>query len=202
MQDPNTSLLNPPIQTPSHYSIIKRIVNLVLVVICVVVCVNLWLISSDQSSNWYNKQGNQLGKSLASLSANILSRSVLEKDPQILQQQLGFILADPHVLSASLFDNKGRLLSNQSDVGSVVDIYKLGAQHPLVFVHNIKDEGLVIGYLQIMLKESKVMQYHSEYQRQLYQQVQVLMLLAAIAGILFTRFFYKIRYRQKLRAGE
>jgi membrane protein len=56
-----------------------------------------------------------------------------------------------------------------------------------------------VGYLRIELDEAKIMQFHFEYQQQSIEQVEVLLLLAAIAGGIITRAFYTIRYRQYRR---
>ncbi|WP_293751952.1 hypothetical protein [uncultured Paraglaciecola sp.] len=202
MEPINTSFLTAPFQRPSHYSIFKRIVNLILVVVGCIASINLWLISSEQSLNWHSKQANQLGVSLSSLSGNILISSLLENDSEKLSQQLNYIAADPHVAGVSLFDNKGRMLADNNSATSVIAAYKLNAISPLVFVQNITYEQQIIGYLSIILKEKEVMAYHSEYQQQLNQQVQMLMILAAIAGLLITRAFYKVRYRQLIRSSK
>ena len=201
MEKIKSSVFIAPFQRPSRYSIFKRIANLILAVVGSIACINLWLISSEQSLNWHSKQADQLGVSLSSLSGNILISSLLKNDLDELSQQLNFIAADPHVAGVTLFDKKGRVLSDNNATLSVVDAYKANIISPLVFVQNILHDQQVIGYLSIILKEKKVMAYHSEYQKQLNQQVQMLMILAAIAGILITRAFYKVRYRQLLRSS-
>lgn len=202
MEQIKPSIFIAPFQQPSRYSIFKRIANLVLAVVGCIACINLWLISSEQSLNWHNKQSNQLGLSLSSLAGNILISSLLENDSEKLSQQLSYIVADPHVAGVSLFDNKGRMLAENNSAVSVVAAYKLNTISPLVFVQSITHNQQIIGYLSIILKEKEVMAYHSEYQKQLNQQVQMLMILAAIAGILITSAFYKIRYRQLIRSSK
>ena len=202
MQQINTSIFIAPFQQPSRYSIFKRIANLVLAVVGCIACINLWLISSEQSLNWHSKQANQLGVSLSSLSGKILISSLLENDSIALSQQLDYIVTDPHVAGVSLFDNKGRILADNNTALSVVATYKSKDISPLVFVQNITHNEQTIGFLSIVLKEKEVMAYHSEYQKQLNQQIQMLMILAAIAGILITRAFYKVRYRQLIRSSK
>jgi membrane protein len=202
MEKINSSLFIAPFQRPSSYSIFKRIANLILAVVGCIACINLWLISSEQSLNWHSKQADQLGVSLSSLSGSILISSLLENDTDRLNQQLSFIAADPHVAGVTLFDDKGRVLLDNTSTLSVVDAYKINTISPLVFVQNITHDQQIIGYLSIILKEKEVMAYHSEYQKQLNQQVQMLMILAAIAGILVTRAFYKVRYRQLIRSSK
>jgi membrane protein len=202
MQQIKPSLFTSPFQRPSSYSIFKRIANLVLAIVGCIACINLWLISSEQSLNWHSKQANQLGVSLSSLSGNILISSLIENNSEKLSQQLSYIVADPHVAGVSLYDNKGSVLADNNSAASVVAAYKSNSISPLVFVQNITHNQQIIGYLSITLKKKEVMAYHSEYQKQLNQQVQMLMILAAIAGILITRAFYKVRYRQLIRSSK
>ena len=202
MQQINTSNITAPFQQPSRFSIFKRIANLVLVVIGCIACTNLWLISSEQSLNWHSKQANQLGVSLSSLSGKVLISSLLQNDSNALKQQLEYIVTDPHVAGVSLFDNKGRMLADNNAGLSVIAAYKSKGISPLVFVQNITHNEQTIGFLSIVLKEKEVMAYHSEYQKQLNQQLQMLMILASIAGILITRAFYKFRYRQLIRSSK
>jgi membrane protein len=202
MQHTNTSIFTDSFEQPSRYSIFKRIANLVLVVVGCIACINLWLIGSEQSLNWHSKQADQLGVSLSSLSGNILISSIIENNLEKLNQQLSYIATDPHVASVSLFDNKGRMLADNNQALSVVNAYKSNTISPLVFVQSIIHNQQTIGYLSLILKEKQVMAYHSEYQKQLNQQLQMLMILAAIAGILITRAFYKVRYRQLIRLSK
>ena len=198
----NTSVFTSPFQQASRYSIFKRLANLILIVVGSIICINLWLVNSEQSLNWHNKQANQLGDSLSALTGKILISSMLANDSEKLSQQLGFIAADPHVAGVTLFDNKGRMLAANNSATSVVATYKLHTLSPLIFVENIYHNQQVIGYLSITLNEQEVMEYHSEYQEQLNQQLQMLMVLAAIVGILITRAFYKVRYRQLIRTSK
>lgn len=202
MQTSNTSVFTSPFQKASRYSIFKRLANLILIVIGSIICINLWLINSEHSLNWHNKQANQLGDSVSALTGKILISSMLENDSEKLSQQLGFIAADPHVADVTLFDNKGRMLAANNSATSVVATYQLNSISPLVFVENIYHNQQVIGYLSITLDETEVMAYHTEYQDQLNQQVQMLMVLAAIVGILITRAFYKVRYRQLIGTAK
>ena len=187
------------LQLPSNYSIIKRIVNLALAVVAIIICVNLWLLSAEQASNWHDKQANQLGRSLSLLASQVLTSSLINKDNEIISQHLDFLVNDPHVSGVALYNNKGQLLDERKSGTSVLASYRLEKKTPLVFVQNISLDGKISGYLRLMINEEMVMQYHSEYQKQLTQQVQVLMLLAATLAILLTRIFYKLRYRKYLK---
>lgn len=190
----------PAIQMPSSYSIFKRIANLVLAVIAIIICINLWLINSEQAENWHESQTNQLGRTLSLLATKILSQPLIANDSQAMSLQLDFLAADPHVTGVALYNLNGQLLDERKNGESLLASYRLEQHRPLVFVEEIRYEGQILGYFRLMLSEQKIMQYHEQYQRQFFQQLQVLMLLAAAGGLLFTRAWYKFRYRHLINA--
>ncbi len=196
------SSLISPLETASKYSIFKRVANLGLLIIAISICVNLWLLSSNNSANWHKKQSNQLGKSLTALSAQLMAKSILEDDSATLTLQLQSIIQDPHVQSASIYDKQGRQLADNQMTNSIIAAYKLTEVPPLVFVYPIEYQNNIIGYLRIMLDRQKVMAFHDSYQTELYQKLITLMLLACAAGALLARVFYKTWYRHKLTSNS
>lgn len=179
------------IEHHSAYSVFKRIANLVLVVAVLVLAINFWSINTEQSRNWYEKQANQLGRSLSQQVAGTLS---LAKKPLAdFNNQLKIVLGDKHVAGVALFDARGQLLSSQGQEASILTVLREEESLPLVFVEEISRNGQLYGYLRLQLDEAQVMRYHDDYQDQLFKQVQTLMLISALAALLLTRGFYKLR---------
>jgi membrane protein len=187
---------------PSTYSIYKRIANLLLAVIAVAICTNLWLLSSEQAQNWHDKQANQLGRSLTQQGARGIALAVMNKDEAQIEFQLQSLIQDPHVDSAAVFNHRGQMIESTEGDLSLLTNYRMRDNMPLVFVEEVAHEAQIQGYLRLLLKEEQVMQYHSEYQRQILEQILVLMMLAGAAGILIARVFYKFRYRHAIRAAQ
>ena len=188
---------------PSAYSIYKRIANLALAIIAVVICINLWLLSTQQAQIWHDKQANQLGRSLTQLGARVLANAVANDDKELVSRQLEQIVSDPHVANAVLFSHRGQVLQSTEASLSLLTNYRLRENMPLVFVEEIHFDDQIRGYLRLLLNEEEVMYYHEEYQRQIVEQVLVLMLLAGATGLLIARAFYKFRYRHlRKRAKE
>ena len=185
---------------PSRYSIYKRIANLGLVVLATIICVNLWLLSTEQAQNWHDNQANQLGRSLAQQSAMVLAPALLEQNDVFISTQLANLVSDKHVVSAAVFNYRGQLLDSTESNRSLLTNYRLRNDMPLVFIEEIVYQDSVRGYLRVLIEEQQVMVYHDEYQRQLFEQVLVLMGLAGAAGILLARSFYKFRYRRQQAA--
>ena len=183
----------------SAYAIYKRLANLLLAVIVAAICINLWMAHKQSSQDWYNNQTQQLGRSLVQQAALALVKPVRADDNQAMQQLLANLTLDPHVSAAALFDFRGRLIDSTSSEVSVAASFRLDDLPPLVFLNEILDDGQVIGYVRIFLSRDNVMRFHADYQRQWTEQMQVLALLAALAGAILMRAFYKLRERVKQR---
>jgi membrane protein len=197
-----TSLSITAIQMPSSYSIFKRIANLVLTVVGISICINLWLINNQQAANWHKNQSNQLGRSLSLLASKALTQALIKNDSQAMSHQLEFVAADPHVTAVALYNIKGQLIAESNNSVSVLARHQGEQQTPLSFVEEIRHEGEIIGYFRLMLSAQKVMAFHQQYQQKFFQQLQVLMLLAAAAGLLLTRAWYKFRFRHLIKEAQ
>ncbi len=183
------------LEQPSAFSIFKRIANLALVVIACLICVKLWLLSTEQANNWHAKQASQLGRSLAQYGAKVLAPVVKSNQPEQIAQQLALLAQDPHVVSVTIFDFQGRVMDSTKTNTSVLAAFVLEDNMPIVFVEEIREDDQILGYLRLLLDEQKVMLYHDDYQAHWYEQLLVLMLLSALLGLLLCRAFYKFQYR-------
>ena len=181
--------------TQSTYSIYKRLANLILVVFFSVICINLWLLSTDSAQNWHDKQANQLGRSLSVHGAKVIASPLQQRDMEAIDKKLQYLTDDPHVESASIYDNKGKLVLSSAKQPWLLNVLHNDRGAPLVFVQEVILEQKTIGYLRLLLKEQEVMRFHEDYQRQIFEQILVLTLIAGAAGLLIARAFYKFRYR-------
>lgn len=179
----------------STYSIFKRIVNLALAIAVVAICVNLWLLSTEKAQNWYAKQANQLGRSLSAQAALSLGPVIAENNSGRIAEYLKHLTQDQHVDSAAVFGQRGQIVHSTQANASLLTKFQVQQDIPLVFVQEVIFEEKIYGYLRILLSEEKIMQYHDDYQSQLFEQTIVLMLLSGVAGLILTRAFYKFRYR-------
>ncbi|WP_233075675.1 AhpA/YtjB family protein [Paraglaciecola chathamensis] len=187
----------------SRYSIFKRIVNLIIVIVMVLLFVNLWFVDNDNAQNWQQKQRTQLGNSLGLISSEIIAQPLIDNDTTRIEQLLTIVMNDPHVEAVAVYDQYGQQVAQQGTLNTIVEKY-LDDQHdtPLVFVKDIRVEKQIYGYVRLLLNEQSVMALHSEYQSQLRQQTQVLGMLAALAALLITRVFYKVRYRRYVHPND
>ncbi|WP_254700662.1 AhpA/YtjB family protein [Paraglaciecola mesophila] len=187
----------------SRYSIFKRIVNLIIVIVMVLLFVNLWFVDKDNAQDWQQKQRTQLGNSLGLISSKIIAQPLIDNDTARIEQLLSIVMNDPHVEAVAVYDQYGQQVAQQGTVNTIVEKYlDDGHDTPLVFVKDIRVEKQIYGYVRLLLNEQSVMALHSEYQSQLRQQTQVLGMLAALAALLITRVFYKVRYRRYMHPND
>lgn len=186
----------------SNYSIFKRVANLTLVVVAAAICINLWLLNTGQANDWRDQQSSQLGRSIAAYSASVIANDVLQNNMQSLNAHLSLIAADPHIYGVSVYDNKGVVIDSNEQNNSVLANFILNEHVPLVFVQEIKSGEKTIGYLRLLLDTEQVMLFHDDYQKQIYKQLLVLMMLAGLVGLLVARMYYKIRFRHYVKANN
>ncbi len=192
-----------PLQKHSTYSVYKRIFNLMLLLIAAAICANLWVLNKEQQQNWYSTQANQLGHSLSRLTAKVLAPMLEQNLQAAIETHLHYLMDDSHVAGVAAYDAHGQRIYQQGD-GLGIEQNEVNVEHPLVFVQPIYASennvdapmpGAPIGYFRLILNEQSVMQAHSQYQQQVREQLAVLLFMAAVAGGLFARGYYRLRYQ-------
>ncbi|GAB2689514.1 hypothetical protein GCM10027170_21350 [Aliiglaciecola aliphaticivorans] len=188
-------LADSALKVPSNYSIFKRVANLTLLVVAAAICVNIWLLNTEQSQNWHNNQSSQLGRSLAKFTADIIAPHLNEKQNEQILRYINLLSRDNHVAGVSVYNRLGEVVESNEQNASVLASFLIEDEFPLVFVEEVVSEGKLLGYVRLLLDKEQVMLYHHEYQNQIYKQLLMLMLVAGLVGLLITRAYYKIRFR-------
>lgn len=191
-----------PQKSPSAYSVYKRIAILLGLIVGLAICLNLWLLNKEHAQNWHDNQSNQLGRSLIQHTAKVLASPMTANDSALIQQILDFTLADSHVIEAVVFDSMGKPLAELTKPDSILNIQATSETQPLVFIEEIVSQDQILGYLRLQLTQDQVMRFHDDYQKQLLEQSQALMLLAFLAGGVLIRAFYKWRIKRYLQAEK
>ena len=159
----------------SRYSIFKRIINLVIVIVMLLLFVNLWFVDNENAQNWRNKESTQLGNSIGLISSEILAQPIINNDKQRISQVLDILLKDPHIEAVAVYDQYGQKIEELGIEQPIVKQYhEAKSAVPLVFVQDIRVDKQIYGYVRLLLNEQSVMVWHSEYQAQLRKQTQVL----------------------------
>ena len=98
----------------SRYSIFKRIVNLIIVIVMVLLFVNLWFVDNDNAQNWQQKQRTQLGNSLGLISSEIIAQPLIDNDTTRIEQLLTIVMNDPHVEAVAVYDQYGQQVASKA----------------------------------------------------------------------------------------
>lgn len=181
---------------PSTLSIYKRIANLGLAIAALIVAANLWVSNVHKEQLMLQQQADQLGHSLLGQAANLLEKHIDSPDQQPINEVLLSLQQDLHVQSAAMFKANGELLAGSNEHLNLVDYYQTEDNDDLlIYVHTIKQDHQIKGFLRLLLHRDKVVALSQEFQQQQQQQIPLMLSLALLMGILITRAFYKLKYK-------
>ncbi|MGB3725542.1 MAG: AhpA/YtjB family protein [Glaciecola sp.] len=190
-------------QAISHnYSIFKRISTLIIVILCVVIAVNLYLMHTQNADKWYQIESEQLGRSLTQQAAKLVAAPLAKNDATLLEQYITLVSEGMFVQNAVMFDQLGIKYAQQEDQMGIVDMIKTSNIEPLVFVEDIIFDDNTIGYIKLVLDKQAVTHHHRVFNKnQLSQTVLVVVLSIILAGLV-TRAFYKMRHQYRLSSED
>ena len=190
--------MNAQNSTPGD-SIFRRISSLILLILCVIICVNLYFMHAQNASTWYQVESEQLGRSLTVQAAKLIAPPLARQDEEAIAQYVAVMGQGMFVKGAVLFDELGvRYLSpidKYNEPFSVVEMTKKDDSQTLVFVEDIVFEDNIIGYIKLLLDKQAVIEHHRNFNKNQLLQTILIILLSMVAAGLATRLFYKIRLR-------
>lgn len=182
-----------------NYSIFKRISTLILLLACVAIAVNLYLMHERNANQWYSVESEQVGRSLTQQAAKLVAAPLASEDEALLAQYIDLVNQGIFVQDAVLFNQFGVRYAQQETALSVLDIMREQEIEPLVFVEDIVSNGELIGYIKLVLDKQAVTHHHRSFNRNQMSQTILIVILSIICAGLATRLFYKMRegYRSK-----
>ena len=186
----------------SKFSIIKRISNFILAVLVVVICVNLWLMHTKNTYDWYSLESEQLGRSLASQAARMLATPLSNQDLSSIDNYVNTIETDSFVKGTSLFDQHGKVIQSFDEQYSVIKQFRVLNEPPLIFVEDIVHDGKTIGYVKLLLDRDSIIAHHKSYTQTQLTQTILVMILTALCAIILTRLFYKVKANYRSQEDE
>lgn len=175
------------------FSMLKRISNFILAVCIVVIGVNLWFMHNQNANEWYSLESEQLGRSLASQAARMLSGPLQKDDQDSIESYVSTIETDSFVKGTSLYDESGKTIKSFDESYSIIEEFRTLNQPPLIFVEDIIFDGKTIGYVKLLLDREAIIRHHKAFNKTQLMQTGLIMLLTAICAMILTRLFYKIR---------
>ncbi len=186
----------------SDSSIFKRISNLVLFILCIVVGVNLFFMHTHNAQQWYEVESEQLGRSLTIQAAKLVAAPLAREDQELLGHYVDVINKGMFVTDAVLFNENGIRYAQQEERPTVIDMMTKQGPQPLVFVEDIVFNSETIGYIKLVLDQQEITQHHRNFNENQLTQTLLVVLLSVIIAVLATRFFYKIRNTYKFDEAD
>lgn len=191
-----------PMINTSDYSIFKRISNLVLFVLCIVVGVKLFFMHTHNAQTWYEVESEQLGRSLTMQAAKLVAAPLAREDQDLLNHYVKVINKGMFVNDAVLFNENGIRYARQEERPTVLDMMTKPGPQPLVFVEDIIYNSETIGYIKLILDQQQITKHHRSFNENQFTQTLIVMLLSVFIAILATRLFYKVRNAYKFDEND
>ncbi|MBY6186278.1 YtjB family periplasmic protein [Marinobacter hydrocarbonoclasticus] len=165
-----------------------------LALILVVAILQLWLSSERQTHNLLARQTDQLADSLVRQGAHAAATALKLDDPEQLNWLVNSLVADPRVISATVFSHEGQRLAfsqslfpeNQLPDDETLH-HALGRFAPLTASVTQGEE--VLGYLRIRINRSLFFRDNKLLHQQQHDEQQLMLLLAGLVGALLARAF-------------
>lgn len=189
-------------ESTHNYLIFKRISSLVLLILCVFIAVNLYIMHTQNAAQWYQVESEQLGRSLSLQAAKLVAPPLAKDDQELLSHYVTVINQGMFVKGAVLFDESGVRYAQQEERLSIIEMMKQSDIEPLVFVEDIIYEGEIIGYIKLVLDRQAITAHHRTFNKNQLSQSILMIVLSIIASALATRLFYKLRNSYQLNDGE
>lgn len=190
------------LENTHNYLIFKRISSLILLILCIFIGVNLYLMHSQNAAKWYQVESEQLGRSLTLQAAKMVAAPLAKEDEELLAHYVTVVNQGMFVKGAVLFDDLGVRYAQQEDRLSIVEMMKQSDIEPLVFVEDIVFERNTIGYIKLVLDKQAITAHHRAFNQNQISQSILTIVLSIIAAALATRLFYKVRNSYQLSDGE
>lgn len=190
------------VEITHNYSIFKRISTLILLVLCVIIGFNLYIMHNRNANQWYQVESEQLGRSLTQQAAKLVAAPLAKNDAELLEQYINVVNQGMFVQDAAMFDPLGVRYAQLEESPSVVQMMKQQDIDPLVFVEDIIFDNITIGYIKLVLDKQAVTHHHRSFNRNQLSQTVLVIILSVIAAGLATRLFYKMRENYRLSDDE
>lgn len=190
------------VEITHNYSIFKRISTLILLVLCVIIGFNLYIMHNRNANQWYQVESEQLGRSLTQQAAKLVAAPLAKNDAELLEQYINVVNQGMFVQDAAMFDPLGVRYAQLEESPSVVQMMKQQDIDPLVFVEDIIFDNITIGYIKLVLDKQAVTHHHRSFNRNQLSQTVLVIILSVIAAGLATRLFYKMRENYRLTDDE
>lgn len=177
----------------------KRVGLLVLAIVVAIFAISVWLSSHLTLRSHYQTQTRTIGIELSKQYQQLLSEPLAQQKTQQINGILSAFVSDPHVLSATVFDQHGRTLLQQPEIGQYsqfVYLHQTEANPPHTFVLPLRKDEKLLGYIRVLFTQELAKESMQQLEWAFVTRALLMMLLALLTGVILTRAFYKRRIRK------
>lgn len=179
--------------TNHNYSIFKRLSTLILLILCVFIAVNIYLMHTYNAQSWYQQEGEQLGRNLTQQAARLVAAPLASGDEELLDHYVSVVNQGGFVKAAVLFHDTGVPYAGQNNPQGILQLLQNNDEKVIVFVEDIEFEGNIIGYVKLVLDHQAIVDHHQSFNQSQLKQTILMIVLSIIVASLATRMFYKAR---------
>ncbi len=177
----------------TRFTVVKRILHVVVLTAMVAVAVALTLSLKEYQTQWHRMQLNQPGATLSQQYARLLRRATIAQDSETLGELLGVMELEPTLMSATVYDQRGRQLAATDNANALVSQAMLKAS-PVTYLKSIyDDQGNEVGFVQLLFDRELILSGPATLNIQLFKIIVAGLLLAMLIATYMTRGVYKSR---------
>lgn len=177
---------------PKVSSIYNKIMQLAIAIVIIVILMNLWFFSYEQSQRSFNQHFRLISQQYLSQIAS--GSKLLLADKQLKLQQFIDDMAKPAwVKDVSFYDETGQLLLASNQQNSINDLFGISqfkankSSQYTPFIEEIRQNNSLKGYLRLTVEGKALTKNISQTTAQQYDLMRLMMLLAGVVGFLLTR---------------
>ncbi|MBY5921893.1 AhpA/YtjB family protein [Ferrimonas balearica] len=163
-----------------------------IALILIVAILQIWVSSERQTHNLLARQTDQLADSLVRQAAHAAATALKVDEPEQLSWLVESLVADPRVISATVFSHEGQRLAFSQSLFPEAQLpdeetlqSALNRFAPLTAT--VRQEDEVLGYLRIRINRSLFFRDNRTLHQEHHNQQQLMLLLAGLVGVLLAR---------------
>ncbi len=190
---------------PKLSSIYNKIMQLAIAIVLIIVVMNIWISSDQQSKLVINEHFNAIGQDYITQASAAVSQLITEQEnnshySRQLKHYLQSLVAAKAINSVSFYDETGQLIINIHNDPSINELYAVNTKKQrnteqlVPFVSELRhlkqvNNGVaqLQGYLRLTMNKAVVTQVLTQAERDKSQLERLMLIMAGFIGFLLTR---------------
>ncbi|GEM_PF-3124321 len=172
--------------------IVRKLTQAILASLIMFIIFVLWIEQSRYFEQKFQTANYQTAKALSSL---VAQRFLYMNGFEDASATLDYIVQSNRVIDASLYDPKGQVIASSSNYLSVADSTGLNPYGSVAIIPTVTElfdeHNEIIGYLRMSFDKNEFNQPQQEILEKQSSNGRLMLFLAALVGMLFSRAFYR-----------